>query len=137
MSTGSLSSSSPELSLSLSKIGFSIVKLSSSPEGAEIVILIQTLGENHKQCCLDLSSLHQHRLLVPRYQEKKNNEPVDVNSPINTPDNNIEQIGVAGGGTEKEDDQDSTVSKSSNLVVGEEDTKEDEKDGQVDQPMVE
>ena len=34
MSTGSLSSSSPELSLSLSKIGFSIVKLSSSPEGA-------------------------------------------------------------------------------------------------------
>ena len=34
-------------------------------------------------------------------------------------------------------DQESTVSKSSNLVVGEEDTKEDEKDGQVDQPMVE
>ena len=48
-----------------------------------------------------------------------------------------EQIGVAGGGTEKEDDQESTVSKSSNLLVGEEDMKEDEKDGQVDQPMVE
>ena len=70
--------------------------------------------------------------------EEDDNEPVDiVNSPINTPDNNIEQIGVAGDGTEKEDDQESTVSKSSNLVVGEEDTKEDEKDGQVDQPMVE
>ena len=60
-----------------------------------------------------------------------------MNSPINTPDNNREQIGVAEGGTEKEDDQESTVSKSSNLVVGEEDMKEDEKDGQVDQPMVE
>ena len=39
--------------------------------------------------------------------EEDDNEPVDiVNSPINTPDNNIEQIGVAEGGTEKEDDQD-------------------------------
>ena len=49
--------------------------------------------------------------------EEDDNEPVSiVNWSINTPDNNREQIGVAGGGTEKEDDQESTVSKSQTLL---------------------